>query len=83
MLLICASILDRTIADILKSKCALTSLSHLQENEPHIASCQIRRCFLHFAIGDVIIEEVTGLVNVLKDSQNVDEINIVDWLRSD
>jgi len=79
VLLICAPILERTIEDILKSKCALTSLSHLQENEPHIANCKIRRCFLHFAIGAVITEEVTGLVNVLKDSQNVDEVNIVDW----
>jgi len=68
MLLICAPVLERTIADILKSKCALTSLLHLQENEPHIVNCKIRICFLHFAVGDVITEEVTDLVNVLKDS---------------
>jgi len=71
--------LERTIADIAKSKCTLTSLSNLQANEPHFANYKIRRCFLHFAIGAVIAEEVTGLINVLKDLQNVDEVNIVDW----
>jgi len=60
-----------------------TNLSHLQANEPHFANCKIRTCFLHFAFGDGTTDEVTGLVNVLKDLQNVDEINIVDWSHSD
>jgi hypothetical protein len=34
---------------------------------------------LRFANGDVITEEVTGLSNVLKPFENVDEVNFMDW----
>jgi hypothetical protein len=79
LLLMCAPISEHNVADILKRKCALTILSHLQASEPHFANCKNRICLLHCAVEYVITEEVTGSVNVLKDFKNVDEVNFVNW----